>query len=248
MNIVREYNKYFLCHCPSPSHNDKHASCILWKDSGMYKCMSCGFNGFSEDIKRQEYFRLPDFNYSPEFYPLTIEAKNYLRSRGVEHIPPFAVSTSSNDGVGFLQREINGDIIGIAQRLFMPLAENMRYSYEGKKSPFTGIIDGHYTKNFPIIVLEKMFGMLRFWSYLQERDEGVVVLSSNGSKVDYNFWSRFSPADIVFIMDNDKAGIKTKDFLKSKGYVSLVSKYPSDQIAKEKIGEVINNAKMYLFR
>ena len=241
---VKEYQKYFLCRCPNPHHKDTHPSCILWKDTGKYKCMSCDASGFADNFEANTFFRLPDFDYEPEYYPLSPEAKDYLKARGVTKFPSFLVTPPHNDSVGFLQTRVNGHVIGLSQRMFIPFASNMRYIYQGTKAPYTGDISPFYEHNYPIIVFEKMFGMLRSLKFA----DGLTPLSSNGSKVDIRFWQRFNSASLLFIMDNDTAGRRAKDFLKERGFNAFCSRISTDEMSDEQMEALLNNAKSILLR
>ena len=206
--------------------------------------MGCGVEGFADGFDTTGFFTLPDFDYVPEYYELSSEGRGYLKIRGINNIPSFVVTPPHNDGVGFLQTEINGHVIGLTQRMFSPFASNMRYIYQGRKAPYTGDISQFYTNNKPIIVFEKMFGMLRALQF----ESGLTPLSSNGSKVDIRFWQRFNCASILFVMDNDSAGRQAKDFLKSRGMNAFVSRVPTDEMTDTQMEELLANAKSILLR
>lgn len=248
ITTVREYANYFLCKCPNPHHKDAHPSCILWKDTGTFKCMSCDFSGVADGFETSDYFKLPDFDYVPKYYEPSVEVKSYLKSRRVEYIPDFVVAPPHNDGVGFLQTQVNGQIIGLTQRMFNPFGENVRYIYQGRKGSYTGDISPFYENNYPIIVFEKMFGMLRALTIAKNKDIPLTLLSSNGSKVDIRFWQRFNTASLVFIMDNDMAGNKAKEFLKKFGFNAFVSKISTDELGDAEMERLLINAKSILLR
>lgn len=248
VTTVREYQNYYLCKCPNPHHKDNHPSCILWKDTGKFKCMSCDFSGFADGFEGSANFRLPDFDYVPKYYDASNEIKEYLGLRGVKYTPNFVVSPPHNDGVGFLQTHVNGQVIGLSQRMFNPFGENVRYIYQGRKASFTGDISPFYKDNFPIIVFEKMFGMLRALSVSKEQGIPLTLLSSNGSKLDYKFWQRFNSASVIFIMDNDMAGTKARDFLRKLGFNAFVSRSPTDEISDSEMEKLLINAKSILLR
>jgi hypothetical protein len=206
--------------------------------------MSCDTSGIADNFNSNDFFRLPDFEYEPEYYPLSPEARDYLVARGVKTFPAFVVTPPHNDGVGFLQTQINGRVIGLSQRMFIPFSQNMRYIYQGSKSPYTGDIRPFYENNYPIIVFEKMFGMLRALQF----NSGLTPLSSNGSKVDIRFWQRFNSASLLFVMDNDNAGRQAKEFLKSRGMNAFVSRVPTDEMTDVQMEELLNNAASILLR
>lgn len=244
---VKEYKHYVLCYCPSPNHHDQHPSCILWKDSNRFKCMACDFSGVASN-NFSSAFELPEFDNNFEYFSPSQEVKEYIGSRGVRVLPSFLVSTKYNDGVGFLQRNINGDVIGIIQRLFTPFNKSTRYIYEGKKAPFTGDIEQHYKSGSPIIVIEKVFGMMRALTISQEKNLDVVVLSSNGVNISLDFWTQFSLSSVAFVMDNDIAGQRTRDRLKQLGYKAFCSKLATDEISDSLMEELILNVKSLLLR
>lgn len=248
VKTVREYEKYFLCKCPNPHHKDTHPSCILWKDTGRFRCMSCDFSGFADGFEGSDYFRLPDFDYVPEYYKPSPEVLAYLDARKVRVLPEFVVAPPHNDGVGFLQTHVNGQVIGLTQRMFHPFGENVRYIYQGRKGSYTGDIKPFYENNHPIIVFEKMFGMLRALTISNERSIPLTLLSSNGSKLDFKFWQRFNTANLLFIMDNDFAGIKARDFLKKLGFNAFASRRPTDELNDDEMEKLLINAKSLLLR
>mgnify|MGYP001005789887 CR=1 FL=1 len=248
VTTVREYANYFLCKCPNPHHKDTHPSCILWKDTGKFKCMSCDFAGFADGFESSNYFKLPDFDYVPQYFQPSEEVISYLGERKIRHIPQFVVAPPHNDGVGFLQTHVNGQVIGLSQRMFHPFGENIRYIYQGRKGSYTGDITPFYESNCPIIVFEKMFGMLRAYTVAKDWDIPLTLLSSNGSKLDFKFWQRFNSASLLFIMDNDMAGVKARDFLKKLGFNAFVSRNPTDEISDSEMEKLLNNAKSILLR
>lgn len=95
-----------------------------------------------------------------------------------------------------------------------------------------------------MIVFEKMFGMLRSLKFA----DGLTPLSSNGSKIDIRFWQRFNSASLLFIMDNDTAGRRAKDFLKERGFNAFCSRISTDEMSDEQMEALLNNAKSILLR
>ena len=248
VTTIREYANYFLCKCPNPHHKDSHPSCILWKDTGKFRCMSCDFSGYADGFETSSYFRLPDFDYIPQYYKPSEEVLKYLDSRKIRVVPEFIVAPPHNDGVGFLQTHINGQIIGLTQRMFNPFGENVRYIYQGRKGSYTGDISPFYNNNHHIVVFEKMFGMLRALTIATERSIPLTLLSSNGSKLDYKFWNRFNPANLIFIMDNDMAGNSARDFLRKLGFNAFSSRQETDMLGDNEMEKLLLNAKSILLR
>lgn len=247
ITTVREYQNYFLCKCPNPHHKDTHPSCILWKDTGRFKCMSCDFTGHADGFDTSNYFKLPEFDYQPEFYNPSIEVLDYLKQRKVRVVPDFVKTPAHNDGVAFVQSQINGHIIGLTQRMFTPF-ENMRYIYDGRKGSYTGDIKPFFENNYPIIVFEKMFGMLRGVTVATELGLPLTVLSSNGSNIDWRFWQRFNSANVLFIMDNDMAGTKARDFLRKLGFNAFISRKETDELDDNEMEKLLLHAKSILLR
>lgn len=248
ITTVREYQNYFLCRCPNPYHKDAHPSCILWKDTGRFKCMSCDFTGHADGFDTTTHFRLPDFDYKPEFFNPSLEVTNYLKQRNIRIIPDFVVTPQHNDGIGFVQTQINGHVIGLTQRMFSPFSDNMRYIYQGRKGAYTGDIKPFFESNHPLIVFEKMFGMLRGLTIATELALPLTILSSNGSNIDWRFWQRFNSANVLFIMDNDMAGIKARDFLKKLGFNAFISKKETDELSDSEMEKLLIHAKSILLR
>jgi len=244
ISFVKEYTNYYLCFCPS--HPDKNPSALLFKDSGMLKCMSCGY---------MEFFSTDDFQrkYSPSFvkedvvyYNLSRTAMNYLTGRGVNtnNLPDYVVSDKNNSGVGFLQRELNGGVIGLTVRLFNPISSTMRYIFYGERSNFTGSLARYYNERKPVIAFEKTFAALKVNSMFDD----CCAISTNGKNVDVKFWLRnFVKSDIVFVFDNDSAGISARDKMRKVGFNSYVTNN-SDELSEKDLRRLIDNAKSILLR
>ncbi len=45
LHNLKEHSSYFTACCPSIHHNDKNPSWIIYKNTGVHKCFSCGFQG-----------------------------------------------------------------------------------------------------------------------------------------------------------------------------------------------------------
>lgn len=221
---VREYKKYYLCECPNPLHNDSHPSALLWKDTGILRCMSCDYTA-KVDISEEEIVSFSPLLLEEEikYYPLTQQAKDYLALRGVKKYNDLLVSPDDDSGVGVLQTNVNGKVIGISIRLFNPIENNMRYIFKGRKAPFSGNLSDYYS-GVPLIAFEKTFAWLRAYG------EGVSFVSTNGTKSDWKFWRRLDLTKIAFVFDNDYAGRKTRDYLTELGAHAFVSSRPTDQI------------------
>ena len=221
---IREYKNYYLCKCPNPLHKDTHPSALLWKDTGILRCMSCDF------VAKVDMIDSGDIYFSPsiveeeiKYYPLTQKAKNYLQLRGITEYNELLVSPEDDSGVGILQTNVNGRVIGMAIRLFNPIENNMRYIFKGRKAPFSGSLSDYYS-GVPLIAFEKTFAWLR------ASGEGVSFVSTNGTKSDWKFWRRLDLTKIAFVFDNDYAGRKTRDYLTELGAHAFVSSKPTDQI------------------
>ena len=244
-NYVKEYKDYYLCYCPS--HNDKHASALLFKDSGMLKCMSCGYTEFfsTEDFQRK---------YDPSFvkeeikyYNLSGKALEYIYQRNINtnKLPSYVVSDKNNDGVGFLQTEINGKVIGLTVRLFNPISNNMRYIFYGQKGNFTGSLDRFYGERKPIIAFEKTFAALKTNTLFDD----CCAISTNGKTLEVSFWRKnFIKSDIVFLFDNDDAGIQARDKMRRFGFHAFITLKPSDELSDNDLRRLIDNAKSILLR
>lgn len=218
--IIKEYKKYYLCKCPNPEHKDTHPSALLWKDTGVLRCMSCGFttkilDGFERDFSPQL------LEEEIRYFPLSERAISYLERRGAKP-NEFTVSPHNDSGVGFLQKNVRGDVVGISIRLFTPI-EGMRYIFHGKKMPFTGDIKKMF-EGRPTIVFEKSFAWLR------TQDENVCFLCSNGVNSDWKWWLSLLPRNIVFIFDNDEAGKRARNFLRERGAKAFISTRPTDEL------------------
>jgi len=237
---IREYKKYFLCKCPNPLHNDSHPSALLWKDTGILRCMSCDFIAKVDMVSEGDiYFSPSVIEEEITYFPLSQEAKNYLALRGIKTYNNLLVSPDDNGGVGILQTTVNGRVIGISIRLFSPIENNMRYIFKGKKAPFSGSLADYYSgKN--LIAFEKTFAWLRAFP-----DENVSFVSTNGTKSDWSFWRKLDLTRIAFVFDNDYAGRKTRDYLLSIGAHAFVSSKPTDEIDSKSLIEKIKEKMLW---
>lgn len=241
----REYKKYFLCQCPNPEHKDSHPSAILWKDSGMLICMTCGHKEKIDiEVESEAWFDFSTTHDDFKYFPLSERALNYLNGRGVYRIPEFVFSNSTNSGVSFLQRNLSGQKIGLITRIFNPAEKGMRYSYEGRKAFFTGNLHDYFSTHKPIIAFEKVFSMLR----ASQIDGDFIPVSTNGVNVNPSDWMIFPKSDVVFVFDNDRAGLKARDKMRNYGFAAFISKMPSDEINIDRLERLINNAKSLVLR
>lgn len=241
---IKEYKKYFLCECPNPEHKDRHPSAILWKDSGHLICMTCGHKEFVETESENKWFDFSVTNEEFKYYPLSERAKDYLNGRGVYEIPSFVHSNSTNSGVSFLQRGVSGKEVGLITRIFNPLEKNMRYAYEGRRAFFTGNLQEYFSTHKTIVAFEKVFAMLRASQICGE----FIPVSTNGANINPLDWMIFPKSDIVFIFDNDRAGLKARDKMRNYGFAAFLSKMPSDEIEIDRLERLIDNAKSLVLR
>ena len=244
-NYVKEYTNYYLCFCPS--HNDRNPSALLFKDTGMLKCMSCGYT---------EFFSVEDFErkYDPSFvkedlvyYNLSSKALDYLSSRqvNINNLPSYVVSDKNNSGIGFIQTEINGKKIGLTVRLFDPISPSMRYIFYGERGHFTGSLLDYYSKRKPIIAFEKTFAALKANTMITD----CCVISTNGKNLSLPFWQKnFIKSDIIFLFDNDDAGIQARNKMRKAGFHAFITSKPSDELSDNDLRGVLNNAKSILLR
>lgn len=245
ISYVREYQNYYLCFCPS--HNDRNASALLFKDSGMLKCMSCGYTEFFSTDEFQRKFEPSFVREEIVYYNLSRDAIKYLQQRNVnvDNLPGYVVSDKNNSGVGFLQTEINGKVIGLTVRLFEPFDVSTRYIFYGERSNFTGSLNGFYEERKPIIAFEKTFAALKVNTMFSD----FCAISTNGKNVDERFWSKnFVKSDIVFIFDNDNAGVQARNKMRKSGFYAYVTKNSSDEMSDIELRGVLDNAKSLLLR
>lgn len=221
---IKEYKNYYLCECPNPFHNDTHPSALLWKDTGILRCMSCDFIAKVDMMEDENIYFSPSIvEEEIKYYSLSERAKNYLQLRGINEYKELLVSPDDDSGVGILQTNVNGGVIGMSIRLFNPIENNMRYIFKGKKAPFSGSLAGYYS-GMPLIAFEKTFAWLR------AKDESVSFVSTNGTKSDWGFWRKLDLTRIAFVFDNDYAGRKTRDYLLGLGAHAFISVKPTDEI------------------
>lgn len=104
MNIIRELlekhnlfskenTNWYICHCASPDHEDKNPSMIVSKQTGFFKCMSCGDKGNFQKLLK--YLNEPNI-FSNEFDLVTIKKNSLLDALSLKisatvKIPPDAI-------------------------------------------------------------------------------------------------------------------------------------------------------------
>ncbi len=232
---IREYKSYFLCQCPNPEHTDKHPSAILWKDTGILRCMGCDF------VVKVDLIQDDTIHFAPNLlqeeikhFPLSKRAIEYLTNRNVFINNEFLVSPEDDSGVAILQRSVNR-IVGMSIRLFVPLENNMRYIFQGKKMPYSGDLTKFY-EGCPLVAFEKTFAWLHA---LELGMSNVAFVSTNGTKSDWNWWLGLDLSRIVFIFDNDIAGARTRNYLRSKGANAFISSMPTDELGLEELRKLI---------
>jgi len=235
---IREYKSYFLCQCPNPEHTDKHPSAILWKDTGVLRCMGCDF------VVKVDFAEDEIIHFSPNLlqeeikhFPLSQKAIEYLTKRNVFNGREFLVSPEDDSGVAILQRSINR-IVGMSIRLFVPLENNMRYIFQGKKMPYSGDLTKFY-EGRPLVAFEKTFAWLRA---LELGMSNIAFVSTNGTKSDWNWWLGLDLSRIVFIFDNDIAGARTRNYLRSKGANAFISSMSTDELEQEELFKLVQQA------
>lgn len=232
---VREYKNYFLCQCPNPGHTDKHPSAILWKDTGILRCMGCDFVAKVDFLEEEIIHFAPNLLQEEiKHFPLSQRAIEYLTNRNVFINNEFLVSPEDNSGVAVLQRSVNR-IVGMSIRLFVPLENNMRYIFQGKKMPYSGDLTKFY-EGHPLIAFEKTFAWLHA---LELGVKNVAFVNTNGTKSDWNWWLGLDLSRIVFIFDNDIAGVKTRNYLRSKGANAFISSTPTDELGAVELEKLI---------
>ena len=67
LHNLKEHSLYFTANCPSGKHRDKNPSWVIYKNTGIHKCFSCGFQGNIEHLIQYltgksilEYLNIPE--------------------------------------------------------------------------------------------------------------------------------------------------------------------------------------------
>lgn len=243
--VHRSYKNYDLVKCRY--HNDKNPSALFFKDTLVFKCLSCGaFVNHSDDpnvdfdeIEEPTFNLYKDpvnymgglkVNYSPE-------VERYLTKRNV------AIETALEYGVmeldkivAFPQIDLTGNVTGRVLRETEKGQLNQRYKIEGHRSPLWPLnkVDGVK----PTFVSEGAFKALNVaqaanelkgrWQY-----NSVATMGSYWSKQLKETVLQF-PEKFILLADNDKAGLRLAERFKESGCRVFKVKRPFDELDFDK--------------
>lgn len=255
LKFVSQNSRYAVCKCPF--HNDRHASAVVYKRDKKFVCFTCNVTmplsevlsklGIPEDefdVEATDEFLMPDLledNFT--FAKPSARALDYMNDRRIDtsRLPHYVVSPRGDNGVGFLFKTMLGEPIGMQVRLFPEKmrVQNVRYVLEGKRSEMFGYYREYKTKKYKhLAAFEKAFGTLRAQQVSDLFGLSVAAICTAGSHIQWNLLNLVD-LNTVFFFDNDRAGRKAGEFVKSRGFRVIIPHCPTDEMNDADLAEML---------
>lgn len=254
LEITARNKRYATCKCPY--HNDKHASAVIYNADKKFVCFTChvvkpleevlrflGIDAEDFDIDREE-FVMPDLLAENFTYSLpTARALEYLNDRGVDtmRLPHYVASPKNDSGLGFLFETMLGKAIGMQIRLFPEhvRAKNVRYILQGERSEMFGSYKEYMTGKYKYLAaFEKAFATLRVQQISDIYNLGIATICTVGSHIQSNLL-KLVDLNTVFFFDNDAAGRRAGDFVKSRGFRVIIPRWPADEMTSVDLADML---------
>ena len=256
--IARDYKTYSLVSCPY--HNDNHPSGLFFKKNGHFKCLGCGKNVNHADGKayigtdEEQEFLLPHSlglfksteNYLEGTSPtLSEDLIDYMGTRGIEPRVLFWYGCREKSGREYPelimpQRDFDNKVTGTVNRPATFAKLPRRYFIHGHRFPCWPSKFFKPDKK-TIFVSEGGIKSMAIFQTLEEiiedEDElagyaSVATMGSLWTKEMEEVYSQMADR-IVFIADNDEAGIAFARHFKEIGARAFVVKKPFDNMTQE---------------
>lgn len=254
LKVVRSTPRYFTCKCPF--HNDSHASAMVYTDTMFFICFVCNIRKPLEqvlkDIDAEDFDVHREIPFEPDlvtetvrFIPPTPRAIAYMQSRGVDtdRLPDYITSVPEDTGVGFKFVDGRGKAIGAQLRIYPEHQGSFsRFVLVGERTPVFGplreFLLGKYER---VVLFEKAFGCLKAQQACDAHGLSVACVSSAGSAVQHGIAELF-PFGTVAFYDNDKAGRRAGEKLKTLGFDVFISHIPVDEMPSDELAHTVQEA------